>query len=182
MLWFSDQYLLGNQLVVDGVPVYVLLVPVHILPVSEECLYLFQVLLSGYDEDMLAFFKYGLGSRDDHLFILPYPRYDEMTFGTLAHILDASSEDGRVADLILADEGVVGRGVSRAALSFRSKEGSEDHDANDHAHKAERITYGTGHSYAVGRFRIGRVDLEYCLLCGSEHGSVGYRSGGSSFL
>ena len=56
---------------------------------------------------MLVLFDYGVRVRNDDLSVLPYSRYYELAVGILSYLLDAFAENGRVADLIFRNKGII---------------------------------------------------------------------------
>ena len=92
---------------------------------------------------------------------------------------DGLAEDGRVAYMVLCDEGVVGRCVMMAA-AFPAHYRTEEYHAEYHTDEAERIGCRAGHRHVVCAFDVGWIGLKEGLLCGSEHRGVGDCSGEKS--
>ena len=89
---------------------------------------------------------------------------------------DAHPADGGIADVVLADEGVLRTIIRVPACSPFPEDRIENHHAEHHSHHSHRIAHCTGKCHIVRTGSVPRFHLKECLLTGSQHWSVGDRT------
>ena len=156
--------------VVDGVPVYLLTVPVLLHTLTEEYCHSRYLVAVGHHEHVVVHLQLRRCQRHDHLAASPDARYDEVAVGHLRHVGYGHARYGRIDYHKLPYEGVVFVVASaRFEVGWAHKKLAHEYHGEYHAHNTQRIGHGTSQSCTAARLMcVGKS-----LLRGTQSRRIG---------
>ena len=155
---------------VDGVPVYLVAVPVFLHTFSEENVHCRHLVAVGHHEHVVVDIYLCVGHRHYHFALSPDARHDEMAVCHLRNLCYGASCYRGVHHDELPHKGlVVVAYAMRLEVGRLHEELAYEYHRNDDTHHAERIGHGTSQCSAAAW----QVCCRQSLLCGTQCGCVG---------
>ena len=140
---------------VDGVPVYLVAVPVFLHMLAEEDVHGSHLVAVGHHEHVVAVLHHGLCHRNDNLSVAPDARDDEVAVGRLRYLRYRLVRDGGVDADELSDVcAVVVRALAAFKVFLAHEELAQQYHGEDDAHYAQRIGHGTTQCGAAARYML----------------------------
>ena len=166
----SDEDTLAHKCRVQGVPVYVALVPVLLIHFSKKDSEGFNILRLGDNQHAVAFLQRGLPCGQNNAIFPPDTTHDEMLICEFCTLYDSFPEDCWITDFKRGDVGLI-RVAFHCVFRILVQIAFDEHQSNDNAHHTYGIGHGQGESSVQSVARM--VHLAQSLLCSRQSRRVG---------